>query len=412
MRSLAIALTALALCSCDVRDWSNRRYQGEEGKGSRTGSEEVLFIAGVEYPDGYDWMRDSLYGNVGSTLFLSTQESRVKETTYAPDEAKGTGWNRHRIIGGKLWTDYAGDGFTRVLCDGREMFAWEGEENVDDIFSYGNSIYFLCESSGPRALVLRKDGVEIMRSSELYSMSSLYEDSGNICFSAMSSKTDPEGKVRKKWYLVEDCALRELVIPETGFEIDQAMKYKGGEYLIVHNYGDIWEYRENHLSLIDSGVYEKADITDILCDGDDIYIEGYRKQSGTYCCWKNGSALKGPSQPFRRLSSCIVDGSVWAIGENPLDGTLATLYNGKIDPLPEEYSFPFEVSPVYSGGHIYAALVKNGRSPSLWIDGAIRDYRINGYFDKLAAADMTVGTFVDTGHGPSITRARSLTGHH
>ena len=153
----------------------------------------VLFYSAVRFPDGYDWQRDSAYGSVPFELILYRDDAPAltlawdTEACFCPDP------DRHHILGGHLYTERLSGAQTRVGCDGKELFRFDGREFLVGLLPDGEDLYTLSRKTSGSGFSYRKNGQILMenRSGIPYGdlsdpsyapTGALYRDDGTIIF--------------------------------------------------------------------------------------------------------------------------------------------------------------------------------------------------------------------------------------
>ncbi len=133
------------------------RFSGQNGRsGDSTSTEGAasapnVYAAAFNFPDAEDWQKDSLqnaevcfYKN-GNLLFSFPVKS-------PPDPG------RVRIRNGHLWTDETDGNRTRVLCDGKEVFSFDGEEILRGFLFEDGQLHTLGQRPGNNGFAYRTDG--------------------------------------------------------------------------------------------------------------------------------------------------------------------------------------------------------------------------------------------------------------
>ena len=170
---LPLLLAAVLLWRCDfIRDGGMAdRNRAETEKPRREGKEtedpmdgrpeegpEILWISGVEYPEGYNWQRDTAYGRVDARLVLFRDGMRVLEIPAGERQEISTDPDMHRIFGGHLYTDYSSGTETVVRRDGKELFRFGGREMFVGFLVRGDIVWTLGGNrSTGKGLVLRRN---------------------------------------------------------------------------------------------------------------------------------------------------------------------------------------------------------------------------------------------------------------
>ena len=66
---------------------------------------DTLYVTGVEYPAGYDWIKDQDYGTVQCRLFLEKNGERIVDVPVGYFYETASDPDMHRCIGGRLLSD-------------------------------------------------------------------------------------------------------------------------------------------------------------------------------------------------------------------------------------------------------------------------------------------------------------------
>lgn len=115
----------------------------------------ATYITAFEYPDGYDYIRDTLHGAGAKVVLYRDGEKVVSAPAdgLVPDEC--------RVVAGRLFSARRSDGRTEILCDGESLFSYSGEESVEGLLYDGESVLTLGVGLSGGALCLRKDGEQV-----------------------------------------------------------------------------------------------------------------------------------------------------------------------------------------------------------------------------------------------------------
>ena len=138
---LMMAIALLCCISCGEVEQSSGKYFPYRGelnqepkseKGDEDGKEDdeeddeevvpqekmVLCMSGIEYPDGYNWFKDEMYGQVECRLFLEVEGKRVLEIDVADTTYVASDHDMHRIVDGHIYTDFSTSEETIIKRDG------------------------------------------------------------------------------------------------------------------------------------------------------------------------------------------------------------------------------------------------------------------------------------------------------
>lgn len=161
---------------------------------SRTG----VYVTALDYPEDYDWRRDSAYGLVKARilLFRNGEEILALETGAGTDRCASP--DKHHFIDGHLYTEYPDGRGTVIQKDGKEIIRYEGAEIIKGMLIQDGSLYILGQRLDGKGLYLRRDGEPIfsregavaaggMDEPSYGHTGALYEESGQLCFAYYKS---------------------------------------------------------------------------------------------------------------------------------------------------------------------------------------------------------------------------------
>lgn len=198
--ALLILFSALlAVSSCiqdDIPSYRSIRSSGRNSisidKEEKEGQEELnLFFTTVEFPSGYDWRRDSLYGSSGAKIGLYKNEELILEVPTG--DLADAAADLHHFIDGHLYTQKCTGKGTVLACDGEEILRFGSEEILRGLYSGPEGLYTLWANRSGSGFCLRLGSSEVFRKDtgtlvgNLYDYSylpngALYEDNGGVVF--------------------------------------------------------------------------------------------------------------------------------------------------------------------------------------------------------------------------------------
>lgn len=207
-----------------------------ENQGTGFRKDTVLYVSALEFPEGYDWHRDSAYLGSGASIVLYRNGERVMTIPTGAANAVGTGADMHHIIQGHIVTEYCGSAGTVVKLDGKEIFRSPQTEYIKGLLMDGDRLVSLTQRKNGKGFVYRcGDSVVMERSigeligalgtDNYFSSGALYQDKGNVCFAYRS----PDNAV-----LVEDGV--ERAVPCKGDLLD--LRRIGGSTCLLESDGD------------------------------------------------------------------------------------------------------------------------------------------------------------------------------
>jgi hypothetical protein len=182
----------------------------------------IIYMSSVEFPDGYDWRRDTSYGEITGRLAVYRDNVRILEVPAGPGFLAGLDPDLHHLVDGHLFTESCTDAATVIGLDGEKLFSYPGRELLCGLLVEGNDVYTLGQSRTGRGLSLRRNGEELFSRSDGalaahisdrvdYPTGALYRDGGHLYFSYWRPSSDGSGK---EWFIVEDGTESRVAVPD------------------------------------------------------------------------------------------------------------------------------------------------------------------------------------------------------
>lgn len=170
----------------------------------------TVLMCGIEYPEGYDWRRDTAYGRVTASIVLFRDGGRTLTVPAGGRISPHT--DMHYLMDdGHLYSQGMSGGRTYIFRDGEEYVSYEGEEILCGLCIVDGEVYTLGQSRLGEGFSYRRNGKKLtssahghiagqMNSNPHYRTGALYTDSGHMYFTYW--ELNEEG--RYGWTLVED----------------------------------------------------------------------------------------------------------------------------------------------------------------------------------------------------------------
>lgn len=238
------------------------RYQDNrrEGEGTVTTArlDTSVFVTAVEFPDGYDWRRDSSYGAVAGRLVLYRDGERLLAVPAGLGSRASLAPDLHHLVDGHLYTEFCTADETVVARDGEDIFSYGGREILRGLLVEGEDVYTLGQNRSGSGFALRRNGEPLfvsdagslashMSSDPAYPTGALYRDGGNLCFSYW--KPLAEGSATRVWYVVEDGV--ETAVDAGSGEVSEIRVVDGAVNIIPRAKAyswERWQYRDGKWS--------------------------------------------------------------------------------------------------------------------------------------------------------------------
>lgn len=224
VRLLPLACTAALLAACQPFGWegfhldrarrdTEKPYVPQPRDSSTTGgggteavrTETAVYVSAVVFPRGYDWERDTSWQSVDKTLVLLRNGVGVLSLPAGPGTEIGTDPDMHRILDGRLYSDYSTPTETVVRRDGVELFRFEGREHFLSFQLWDGHIHTLGRNRNGSGFAYRVDGKAVFRQDRGSPIGSLQRDGNTVCFAY------EQGTAR---YLYADGRTTALSLPE------------------------------------------------------------------------------------------------------------------------------------------------------------------------------------------------------
>lgn len=361
-------------------------------------SGDHFYLCGLRYPDGYDWHKDPQKGSVECTLFLLRDGESVLELPVGVAHNLSSDSDMHRIVGGKLYTEYSTDTESIVACNGEEVYRVQGRERLRGLVLKKNDLYTLCEARDARRWVLRRDGAACL------------EGDGSILHDLAVNDGTMEGKSTSGG----------IAVPKLFFVTLNGTTLTFWEDAKIHTSMDVTTFLDLHASALASvyaagmmGVtlwcvfydgartvyrdlvhkrslsYSGTDMSDYVGNETCVYVLHHTPGSAlnVYGLGKQDGAThfySGPEDGIYALcvdqqQSSLRDAWTYLVRKKGKEGYALYTDVRHID-LPEGL-VPYSRHHFgYLDGHLFVSL-QDGGCPVLYHDGQINRYTFNGYID-------------------------------
>lgn len=387
----AVALSA----GCGVKEIGAgpETYGGSDGGGGEQEElpdERAVYVTGVEYAEGYDWVKDPDYGTAHCVLFLERDGTRILEVPAGYAYEISPDPDMHRCADGHLYTDYSTSHDTVVKKDGKELFRFEGREMLVGFVVDGDDVYTAgMDRGGAPGFTFRCNGKEVFRSSgSLLTGICIHE--GKACFAYSEETAGQGGEVSHVLYVWQDGSPVQYAACGTGFR--DAGFCDGGLCYLTD--GDTAEMPVPSFHY--PGEQDVAIVSDhgcsllwarVLHDGGTAYVTacftdsdgGYR-----YAAWGSGGKLFETDLYDPPVYSFIDGGRLYDMVSGQEQFSAADAYQDG------EYLFSYGTSLVFqgtscaavAGGKLYCILsdMLPPRMPYLAVDGSLQNGGFNGYY--------------------------------
>lgn len=416
MKQLFQILLVILLAGCELLDSGN--FIGQKRSdvlrdGSRKepvlpsipeqpSGDTLIYLAGVEFPKDYDWLRDTANGSVSFNLVLFVNGKKTISVPSGEEAYLSPDPDMHFLLSGHLYTVFAVSGHTIVKCDGAELFRYEGEEVIKGFILKEDGIYTLGQKKKGEGFSYRKNGVELFSSASGYVLGdmceqgrehgALFHNGEAVCFIYYLPVVGASSGYRS-WFIVEDGVKREVKPVRTLAEIfDVGMI--DGKICMVGSIGKdgvlpVLIVGQKIVALLTAGSEVMKNGRLIFSDKK-IFVKGVLEalypSFHTTALWNSQGDRETLSEPGAKAVDFYFEDSDYAytIAEGPyfLSGIC---HKGNKSPLPERVVMASNRCGLVKGGKFYAALtpLQYGKSPFLWAEGKETPLDFNGYLTAI-----------------------------
>lgn len=408
---LQLFLAFVTLSSCEVFDppqdilaRSRLETMGETAHHTTPSKDEadtLFYVTCVEFPDGYDWRRDTASGYTECRIVLYRNFKRVLEVEAGNGMHASQDPDMHWVWEGHLYTEYSTDNETILKRDGLEVFRYSGREMICGFLSREDGIYTLGLSRSGRGMSYRKNGKEIVANSaavpfwsqngEVCENGALYEDGGAVCF-AYSIEVDGASEAQH-CYLVRDGNVSQVEISDNSVRrvhdmrlVDGIVCYaaeadgsKPGPYLYM---GDkILSFTPDACKLRNVGIIRHGG--SVFMSAEKSYDKGKTWTSRLWRVGNDKSLLSGKN--ILAYGFCV-DGNDYAyVYTSDGEGVTGMWHNGYHVLSGEDCSMMTNACAQLMDDKFYVGLTPKGKGkPFVWRNGGkMAELPVNGYISSV-----------------------------
>lgn len=177
-----------------------------------------VLVSAVEFPEDYDWQRDTAFGQVDGKVLLFRNGDRILEIQTGSEGKASLDPDMHHLVEGHLYTEYTEGSRTYLSRDGKNLYTFDGREYLRGLLPLDGALYTLSQRRDGNGFVLRRDGEVlldkdagmVLKSFRDYpdrQSGALYENEGKVCFHYCRG-TGSE----RVWYSVQDLTESQIYV--------------------------------------------------------------------------------------------------------------------------------------------------------------------------------------------------------
>lgn len=348
---------------------------------------QVSYVTVVDYPDGYDWRSDPGGTEAACSLAVFADGVPVLRVPAGDMHEVSADPQRHRVIGGHLYTDWTDGTVTVIKKDGRTLFRYEASETVTRMLVREGVVHTLnIPSDG--GFTYRVDGKEFLRRDDAVLFGHLDLCEGRVCFCFSRLVNEAAGLV-KHYYSVTDGIVERL--PFDGVVHDVRM-FDDGVCALVSEADGMMPMLVRKDSRERLGVLVKGDVTKAEFLGTGTLCVSVRcvlspEPASVSVIWYGGNWWRSPEGRGYVASCASSDGVCMAC--NPSAGAAGLVFVGnETFEMPSGYSVR-GLNPIVFGenGAVVGLSSDSGGPPAIWTDGVVRMLNANGYVAGASLSD-------------------------
>lgn len=384
------------MVSCGLKEVGQGNHANADGiwTGPASGLYgEVCYLTAFTYPDGYDWRADLDNGSVSCFITVFAETIPVLRVPVGDRHEVSSDPQRHRVIGGHLYTDWSDSSGTVIKKDGKAVVRYPEPETVVKMLVHDGKIHTLNRPEAKEGFTYRVDGEKVLERSDavLYPHLDLTEDGVRFCFSRIV--TESSGTVSRHYTVLDGVV--EMIDIE-GDVLD--MKTCRGEVCAVISgspAGRPFLLRSSSKEYIASFPGTEF-ISAEFVDSDDLCVNvRYAEYGGispaTFLWFWSGKLLR-PFPGHVASAVCMGAGRACMAYNHSYAMSGKICVDSYVHDMPAGYDIR-GLNPMVSGeSGVYVGLTStSGGPPALWNDGELMILDVNGYVARASLSDDVSG---------------------
>ena len=397
MKRLVFVLIQLWLSiSCGIKEIGVAENPVKDGVwvstevSSEAESVQSCIVTAFSYPESFNW-HDGDISKVKTSLVVFKDGVPLMRLAVGDGYQVSHDPDRHRFLGGHLYTDYPGNGEMVIKRDGSVILRYKGSERIVGMVVENGHIYTLGVPSHGEGLVFRKDGEPMITKHTGKVFERLEKDEDKICFAYMTTVMTEEGE-ESRYYMVRDGDEKLISLPQHMNDLMDVVSYSGETCCIISSpvSSSPYYYRDGTLRPLDIPKSSRLLYASFV-EGTypEPWIEGvYESPEGRTVCvlWIQGDEYMSIDNGLSVSYACSSESGFGCV-MNPLSestpGLLIT--NRMTDVMPEGYRCMGPRPMVMSGDKMYAGLSSTeGKRPLIWVNGYLDTLNINGHISTVS----------------------------
>lgn len=387
MRRIISLLLLLQVAGCGLKQVDLVSHSNSDGvwRGPSYGKyySDECYAVGFDYPAGYDWRADSQNGTVKCSLVMFADGVPVLKIPVGDAYEVSSEGSRHRVMSGRLYTDYTDGRTTVIKKDGEELIRYDGAEEIVSMVMDGNDVHSLSVPRDSSGFVYRVNGVAVVERTGGVLESGLSIHDGKIAF-CFSQKSMSASGYSVRYYKVID---GKVTYVELDDDIETVLDVciSDGEFCLMALTGD-----STLPVMICDGMRRTIPYIMIADMVSCRFVESEQlcvrfRYSSLYSgnisehLWFGDSSWKKFDDGYLLSAVTVCDDICHAVA-NPSGGRTGVIYSGDDEyEMPDDYYMYGENCLAFRGDGLYVGLSsRSGNRPVIWTYDGPDTLDING----------------------------------
>ena len=353
-----------------------------------------VLLSAVEFPEDYDWQRDTAFGQVSGKVLLLRNGNRILEIPTGAEGKASLDPDMHHLVDGHLYTEYSDDTHTYLSRDGESLYTFDGREYLRGLLPLNGHLYTLSQRRNGNGFILRMDGETlldkgagiVLKSFRDYpdrKSGALYENDGKVCFHYSKGTGDD-----KVWYSVQDLLESQIYVYD-GELLDA--RYFGEDLCVVSTLAGrgLQMTVGKRQNVVQKAANPKLSGVSLIKSGQEVLAIGRIKyikaNTAPYqtCIWSSSGVKKSRDGDYRFLMN--ENNDVWLYGSDGESGTevLDSRFE-RVSSIGGMVPYSRRVAAMH-GAQMYLALARADSSGHmvLWSKGKETELAINGFLTDI-----------------------------
>ena len=279
----------------DAGDMSGKKHYNKPGGGGPdVQADTTVFMTTVEFPQDYDWQRDSAGEERTFHLCVYRNDEKILSLPGGAGTFISNDPDMHRLVGSHIYTDFSTLTQTVICRDGVELFRYDGREMICGFLVKGQDVYTLGQNRTGRGLSLRKNGEYIFgdgsgvifgeMTNPCSETGALYEDGKDLVFffqhpgslalmektalylvrNETSSRINLDNNIKDIYDVRLIMGMIFMAVSQIGYGPNVAL-YAGGNLIPMVFGSSNQQFGNTRLRWYDTNVYVKTDYSTDIC---------------------------------------------------------------------------------------------------------------------------------------------------